>query len=163
MSFFIQLIAALFVAAHVVVPGAGLVVARDESHTITFTNKCGYGTPTLRGQDGSVLSTGEPYTSGGAVGGLIAYLQTGECGENGEGCTLIETNLANGWSSTDISLISPHAFSVTSGFGFYNGCDGIGADCAYDGCPEAFYSADQTYVQVGCPSDNVNLAITFCD
>ena len=48
--------------------------------------------------------------------------QSGSCGLNGEGCTLIETTLKNptspgAGSSTDISLIPPHTFSVTSGFG----------------------------------------------
>ncbi|KAF8726218.1 hypothetical protein AX14_007929 [Amanita brunnescens Koide BX004] len=52
------------------------------------------------------------------------YLRTplliGSCGLDGEGCTLIENTLVNpttpgSGSSTDIPLIPPHAFSVTSG------------------------------------------------
>ncbi|CCL99880.1 uncharacterized protein FIBRA_01905 [Fibroporia radiculosa] len=107
------------------------VQVRGESHTVTFTNNCGYGTPYLWGPDGVLLSTGSPYTSNGPADGLIAYLQTGDCGNNGEDCTLIEASLNNaGGSSADISLIPPHEFSVTSGFGYYNGCDGAGADSA---------------------------------
>jgi len=53
---------------------------------------------------------------------------TGGCGNDGEDCTLVEASLINGASSADISLIPPHEFSVTSGFGYYDGCDGVGAD-----------------------------------
>ncbi|PIL32341.1 hypothetical protein GSI_05587 [Ganoderma sinense ZZ0214-1] len=137
-----------------------------ESHTVHFDNRCGYGTPTLI-QGPNVLSTGADYTSNGPLIAAIAYLQTGNCGFNGDGCTLIETTLenvapGNGGSSSDISLIPPHQFSVTSGFGYYNGCDGAGADCTYQGCPTAFYHPDDTWVQVACRDDNVNLVITFC-
>ncbi|THH10563.1 hypothetical protein EW146_g8332 [Bondarzewia mesenterica] len=146
-----------------------------ESHTVTFDNRCGYGTPLLKA-NGATLSTGGAYTSNGPLTAAIAFLQTdgnnkiltGGCGDNGESCTLIETTLVNptspgSGSSTDISLIPPHSFSVTSGFGYYNGCDGAGADCTYSGCPTAFYQPGDTGVQVACQADNVNLAITFCD
>ncbi|KAJ7503672.1 glycopeptide [Mycena galericulata] len=135
---------------------------RAETHTVHFTNLCGGGTPTLiRGPN--VLSTGGDYTINGPLISAIAYLQTGGCGFNGEGCTLVETTLNNAGSSTDISLIPSHAFSVTSGFGYYNGCDGAGADCTEPDCPQAFEDPSQTYKQVGCSAANVNLAITFCD
>ncbi|PIL32322.1 hypothetical protein GSI_05568 [Ganoderma sinense ZZ0214-1] len=138
----------------------GTVVA--ESHTVHFTNNCGFGTPTLI-QGPNVLSTGGDYTSNGPLISAIAYLQTGSCGFNGEGCTLIETTLENGASSTDISLIPPHTFSVTSGFGYFNGCDGAGADCTSADCSTAFHQPNDTFVQVACTVDNVDLAITFCD
>ena len=53
---------------------------------------------------------------------MLTATPAGSCGDNGEGCTLIETTLVNptspgSGSSTDISLIPPLAFSVTSGFG----------------------------------------------
>lgn len=139
------------------------VQVNAESHTVTFNNKCGYGTPYLRASNGAVLSTGGSYTSNGALEGAIAYLQTGSCGNNGEGCTLVETTLQNGYSSSDISLISPHSFSVSSGFGYFDGCSGAGADCTSADCSDAFHSSDQTWVQVGCSAANVGLAITFCD
>ncbi|PCH44509.1 hypothetical protein WOLCODRAFT_76465 [Wolfiporia cocos MD-104 SS10] len=143
---------------------AALVPARAETHTVTFTNDCGYGTPYLRAQNGDVLSTGDAYTINGPLIGAIAYLQTGsDCGANGENCIIVETTLENGYSSTDLSLIPPHAFQVTTGFGYYNGCDKTGADCTSADCTDAFHESDQTWVQVGCPVDNCDLAITFCD
>nr|GAT53083.1 predicted protein [Mycena chlorophos] len=161
---------------------------RGESHTITFTNKCALFplgldssifklsrlsgaalelSPTLI-QNGNVLSTGGAYTTNGPISAAIAYLQTGSCGFNGEDCTLLEVTLQNptspgSGSSVDLSLIPPHAFSVTSGFGYYNGCDGTGADCSSADCPTAFHSSGDTTVQVACQDDNVDLAITFCD
>ncbi|KZT07553.1 uncharacterized protein LAESUDRAFT_742943 [Laetiporus sulphureus 93-53] len=140
-----------------------LVQVNAETHTVTFNNKCGRGTPYLRAQNGQVLSTGGAYTISGPLIGAIAYLQTGGCGNNGEDCTLIETTLKNGYSSTDVSLIPPHEFNVAAGFGYYDGCDGKGADCTSADCTTAFHTSDQTWVQVGCAVDNENLVITFCD
>ncbi|EPT05666.1 hypothetical protein FOMPIDRAFT_1027255 [Fomitopsis schrenkii] len=135
-----------------------------EQHTVSFTNKCGHGTPTLKGQNGQTLSTGGAWTSSGEALGLIAYLPlVGGCGTNGEGCTLVEATLKNGGSAADISLISPHEFSVTSGFGFYGGCDGAGTDCTSSSCPKAYRQPDDNFAIVGCSASNVNLAITFCD
>ncbi|KAF8900901.1 glycopeptide [Mucidula mucida] len=144
-----------------------IALVAGESHTISFDNGCGYGTPTLISQSGTVLSTGGDYTSSGPIVGAIAYLQTGNCGFNGDSCTLIETTLVNpttagSGSSTDISLISPHAFSVTSGFGYYNGCDGAGADCTNANCPTAFHVSTDNGVQVACQTNDVSLSITFC-
>ncbi|KAF9561904.1 glycopeptide [Agrocybe pediades] len=143
-----------------------IVGAHAESHTVRFTNRCGFGTPRLI-QGGNVLSTGGDFTSNGPLVGAIAYLQTGSCGFNGEGCTLIETTLRNptspgSGSSTDISLIAPHSFSVTSGFGYFNGCDGAGTNCNGPNCNTAFHVPTDNQVQVACQSSNVNLAITFC-
>ncbi|KAJ3494252.1 hypothetical protein NLJ89_g10849 [Agrocybe chaxingu] len=139
-----------------------------ERHTVHFDNRCGRGTPRLI-QGSNVLSTGGDYTINGPLRGAIAYLQTGSCGFNGEGCTLIETTLINptpgrpgSGSSTDISLIPPLRFSVTSGFGYYNGCDGAGANCNNANCPTAFKVPSDTHVQVACQQNDVNLAITFC-
>ncbi|KAF8823893.1 hypothetical protein HHX47_DHR9000169 [Lentinula edodes] len=140
--------------------------AQAETHTVSFTNLCGRGVPTLKA-NGVTLSTGGAYTSNGPLEAAIAYLDVG-CGANGEGCTMVETTLVNptspgSGSSTDITLISPHTFSVTTGFGYYDGCDGAGADCTSASCSTAFHVSTDTGVQVACQSDNVNLAITFCD
>ncbi|KAJ7292198.1 glycopeptide [Mycena rebaudengoi] len=140
---------------------ASIAYVRAETHTVHFTNACGRGTPTLV-QGPNVLSRGGDFTINGPLIGAIAYLQTGSCGFNGEGCTLVETTLRNGFSSTDLSLIPPHSFSVTSGFGYFHGCDGAGADCTGPNCPTAFMNPDETFKQVGCPAADVNLAITFC-
>ncbi|KAJ6468552.1 Glp-like protein [Mycena vitilis] len=143
---------------------AGNVAA--ETHTVTFNNNCHTGTPMLI-QGTNVLSTGGAYTVNGPLNSAIAYLQTGNCGFNGDGCTMVETTLKNpttpgGGSSTDITLIAPHAFSVTTGFGYYNGCDGAGADCTSASCPTAFHATGDTQVQVACQTNDVNLVITFC-
>ncbi|KZV76448.1 hypothetical protein PENSPDRAFT_747636 [Peniophora sp. CONT] len=148
-----------FVVALVAIAGV-----RAETHTITFNNACGRGTPTLVSQNGAILSTGGPFTSNGPIVGAIAYLQTGGCGLNGENCLTVETSLINGAgrSSTDLTLIPPHAFQITTGFGYFSGCDGAGADCTGPNCNTAFHVPSDTFVQVGCSADNVNLVITFC-
>lgn len=114
-----------------------------------------------------MISTGQPYTSNGPFSAGIAYLQTGSCLFNGEGCSLLEMTLGNPTcagcgSSSDISLIPPHAFNVPVAFSYSNGCDGQGAACNTPGCSTAFYVPDDTTVQVACQTDNVNLVITFC-
>ncbi|KDR69861.1 hypothetical protein GALMADRAFT_1351979 [Galerina marginata CBS 339.88] len=47
-----------------------------------------------------------------------------------------------------------HSFSVTSGFGYFNGCDGSGADCTNGGCPMAFRNPNDNFAQVACQSNN---------
>ncbi|KAI0821611.1 hypothetical protein BC628DRAFT_1422438 [Trametes gibbosa] len=141
-------------------------LARAEQHTIRFENKCGKGTPQLI-QGGKVLSTGQDYTSNGPFSAGIAYLQTGDCGFNGERCSLLEMTLVNptvpgGGSSTDISLIAPHAFNVETSFSYFSGCDGQGAICSSGTCKSAFFQPNDNQVQVQCENENVNLLITFC-
>ncbi|KAF8883281.1 glycopeptide [Infundibulicybe gibba] len=141
-----------------IIATSGLVQA--ESHTVHFDNRCGFGTPTLiRGS--SVLSTGGDFTINGPLLGARGYLQTGGCGFDGVGCTVIETTLRNptspgSGSSTDISLIPPLAFSVTTGFGYFNGCNGAGADCTNPQCPTAFFKPEDTHVQVPCQINDVS-------
>jgi len=139
---------------------------RSETHTVTFDNRCGHGTPLLKANF-KTLSTGSAYTTNGPLEAAIAYLDTGSCGSNGEGCLLVETTLKNptapgAGSSTDISMIPPHAFSVSTGFGYHNGCEGAGADCTDANCPTAFHVATDYQAQVQCEDNNVNLVITFC-
>ncbi|KAF9071690.1 hypothetical protein BDP27DRAFT_1291170 [Rhodocollybia butyracea] len=136
-----------------------------ETHIVKFDNQCGFGTPQLI-QGNQVLTTTE-YTFNASYSG-IAYLQTGTCGFNGEKCgtvemTLINAIVAGGGSSADISYIPPLKYSIPYKFEFYGGCDGQGASCSSPECSEAFYTPDQTYVQVACQTDNVNILITFCD
>ncbi|GAB1517401.1 hypothetical protein RhiTH_000449 [Rhizoctonia solani] len=144
------------------------VGVQAERHVVHFDNRCGYGTPTLI-QGGRVLSTGGDYVSNGPLVAAIAYLQTGACGFNGENCSLLETTLKNPTcagcgSSTDVSLIPPHKFSVTTGFGYYNGCDGTGNNCKSAGCCPggAFCTPTDYQSQRQCQANDVNLAITFC-
>ncbi|KAF9473063.1 glycopeptide [Pholiota conissans] len=144
---------------------AVVIGAHAESHTVTFDNRCGRGTPMLI-QGPNVLSTGQPFTSNGPLISAIAYLQTGPCLFNGEGCTLVETTLVNptspgSGSSSDISLIPPHAFNVAAGFTYNNGCSGH-TDCTDANCPTAFHKPDDTQVQVACQANNAGLTIIFC-
>ncbi|CAE6358572.1 unnamed protein product [Rhizoctonia solani] len=139
-----------------------------ERHVVHFDNRCGRGTPTLI-QGGRVLSTGGDYVSNGPLVAAIAYLQTGQCGFNGENCSMLETTLKNPTcagcgSSTDVSLIPPHKFHVTTGFGYYGGCDGVGNNCkSASCCPSgAFCKTDDYQSQRQCQANDVNLAITFC-
>ncbi|PCH43867.1 glycopeptide, partial [Wolfiporia cocos MD-104 SS10] len=139
--------------------------ASAETHTIRFNNQCGYGTPQLV-YNGAAVSTGQDYTVDGSFSG-IAYLQTGDCGLNGEECLLLEMTLINptvpgGGSSADISLIAPHAFNVQGSFSYFNGCNNTGANCADASCAAAFYQPDETEVQVACETDDVDLLIAFC-
>ncbi|KAF8829266.1 hypothetical protein HHX47_DHR3001200 [Lentinula edodes] len=136
-----------------------------ETHIVKFDNQCGYGTPQLI-QGNDVLTTTE-YTFNEPYSG-IAYLQTGGCGFNGEYCGIVEMTLDNptvsgSGASADISYIPPLAYSVPYKFEFYGGCDGEGASCNSSACSEAFYEPDQTYVQVACQNDDVNILITFCE
>ncbi|KAH9957349.1 hypothetical protein BC827DRAFT_1226439 [Russula dissimulans] len=114
----------------------GVMVVRAESHTISFDNKCGTGTPQLV-VGGQILSSGQDWTSNGPAQSGIIYLQTGPCLLNGENCALIEYNLNNPTcagcgSFVDISLISPHDLNVPVAFSFFDGCDGQGASCMID-------------------------------
>ncbi|KAF8814051.1 hypothetical protein BYT27DRAFT_7082999 [Phlegmacium glaucopus] len=144
------------------------IFVKAETHTVHFDNRCGFGTPTLI-QGPNVLSTGGDFVSNGPLTAAIAIILNNRgCGFNGEGCTLIETTLRNptspgSGSSSDISLIPPHAFSVTSGFGYFNGCNGLGADCTSATCDTAFRNPGDTSKQVACQINDVDLAITFCD
>ncbi|KLO11422.1 glycopeptide [Schizopora paradoxa] len=157
----------LSIALVAVIVAAVIAIAEAESHTVTFTNNCGFGTPTLI-QSENILSTGDDFTSNGPLIGASAFLQTGVCGSSGENCTLVETTLANPTSpglgsGTDISLIPPHAFSVASGFEYFDGCDGVGKDCADPDCEAAFHNPGDPSLVTICEADNVGLNITFCD
>ncbi|KAJ7805877.1 hypothetical protein B0H14DRAFT_2610950 [Mycena olivaceomarginata] len=86
---------------------------RAETHTIEFTNKCGFGTvrivlflPPTFVESGRVLSTGDFTINGPLING-IAYLETGACGTSGEGCTTVQANLTDGNSCAEVSLVPP--------------------------------------------------------
>ncbi|KAI4523782.1 hypothetical protein K525DRAFT_361152 [Schizophyllum commune Loenen D] len=140
-----------------------------ESHTIKFNNQCGYGTPTLiQGGNTLTLNDANEYTSDGQFAAAIAYLQTGGCKYNGEGCmtteiTLVNPSSAGSGSSVDLSLIPPLAFNVPTTFSYYGGCDGNGKTCDSDSCGvNAFFISTDYQAQVQCQEDDVNLLITFC-
>ncbi|KAI0030058.1 hypothetical protein K488DRAFT_33100, partial [Vararia minispora EC-137] len=130
-----------------------------EMHTVEFYNLCGSGTPVLM-QNGVVLSTGAAYTSDGPLMSILAFLQTGACGPNGENCTVVQANLTNPTcvgcgSAAAVNLFPPYAFSKTTGLGFYNGCDGAGIDCTSPSCP--IYDVTTGLRTVRCQTDNVSL------
>ncbi|KAF8893368.1 hypothetical protein BD779DRAFT_1390500, partial [Infundibulicybe gibba] len=143
-----------------------LTLVLAEKHTIMFDNRCGHGTPQLI-VGGKILANNATFSADGPLLSGIAYLQTGKCLLNGEGCTLVEMSLVNPacpgcGSSTDISLIPPLAYSVSTGFSYFGGCDGMGATCSSPSCAAAFFNPDENRVQVACQDNNVNLLITFC-
>jgi hypothetical protein len=131
------------------------------------------------------VSNGSAHTSTGAFSG-IAYLQTGACLFNGEGCALLETTLIDPGcpgcgSSTDISLIAPHVLNVpvracsprvashalTMGaqiaFAYTSGtCAGRGTACTTPACTSAFFVPTDNQVQVQCEDTDADLEITFC-
>ncbi|KAF8829583.1 glycopeptide [Lentinula edodes] len=145
---------------------AAPIKIRSETHTINMVNNCGTGTPTLV-QNGAVLNSGNSYTATGPFSAGIAYLQTGECGLNGDECTTVEMTLVNptapgAGSSTDITLIAPHAFNKGVGFRYFNGCDGQGQTCATADCTDAFRTPTDYFAQTQCEENNVGLTITYC-
>ncbi|KAF5321883.1 hypothetical protein D9619_002163 [Psilocybe cf. subviscida] len=148
--------------------GLPILQAFAETHTVHFDNRCGFGTPTLvNAETLQILSTGEDFTINGPLQIAVAYLQTGDCGLLGEGCTLIEITFANPTSpglgsSADINLIPPQAFSVASGFEFINAeCEGRGLDCTSSTCAAAVRSPEAPVVV--CLAANASIAISFCD
>ncbi|GJE97617.1 glycopeptide [Phanerochaete sordida] len=149
--------------------GAGVVLgARAETHTVSFVNNCGFGTPILE-VNGQTVSTGQSVTFNGPVMDAIAFLQTGGCGDNGEDCALVEITLENSTSpgsvsSGDILLIPPHQFSVPTSFEFIGAmCTGSGASCPDVDCGGPGIGRNPDDPQVVCVGNNVGVVITFCN
>ncbi|KZO97734.1 hypothetical protein CALVIDRAFT_58866 [Calocera viscosa TUFC12733] len=121
---------------------AAVVIA--ESHTIEFTNNCGFGTPTLV-VDGTVVSTGDAYTANGPITDAFAFLQSGSCGANGESCAVLEPYLCNAADSgcngsyVDLEITPPYSLSPEFRWYFYgNDCAGEGVTCNDDQCAIVF-------------------------
>ncbi|KAK1217440.1 hypothetical protein PQX77_019904 [Marasmius sp. AFHP31] len=133
-----------------------------ETHTITMINRCNRGTPTLIREGGVVVSTGDPYTANEAIATTIAYLQTGECGFNGENCMTTEITLKNpdpnapgSGSSVNLSLIPPLAFNVPISFRYTGPCSD-GNACLDANCPSdnAFRVPEDTHSQRACQNND---------
>ncbi|KAI0819949.1 glycopeptide [Trametes gibbosa] len=152
-SFIVSVVVAVCVSTHV----------SAEGHLVRFLNRCGSGTPTLV-QGGRTLSTGGDFVSNGPINSALAYLQTGQCGFNGENCATVEMTLTDSSGSfADISLIPPHAFNVGSvSFRFFGTCSGFGQTCASANCNTAMHSPDDTGAIVFCGQPDVNLLVEFC-
>ncbi|KAJ3902173.1 glycopeptide [Lentinula edodes] len=146
----------LNIAAFSAILAAGV---KAENHTVKFLNNCGIGTPLLK-QNGVTLSTGASYTINGPFSAIALniLIPSGNCGSNGEGCTVVETTLANSGSSTTFNMSS---YSIPTGFAYFNGCDGEGWDCTIPGCPGA--TGIISPLPIECLATNVDLEITFCD
>ncbi|KAJ3822535.1 hypothetical protein F5880DRAFT_1447016, partial [Lentinula raphanica] len=89
------------------------------------------------------------------------FFRSGECLLNGEHCTTLELTLKNpttpgAGSSTDVTLISPHAFNVGVGFSYFNGCDGQGQTCGTASCTSAFRTPTDYFAQTQCETNNVS-------
>lgn len=106
------------------------------SHTITFNSNCASSIMQLPGIGNYGTGT---YTFDGDVNGGIASGGS-SCDENGVPCTAVEFTLNDGYSTGDITLISPHVYSAEASFEFSNG---QGATCASADCgtDNAFYSS----------------------
>ncbi|KII89699.1 hypothetical protein PLICRDRAFT_561358 [Plicaturopsis crispa FD-325 SS-3] len=136
-----------------------------ETHTITLVNNCGTGNPVLKTNGNTLKSGNGDYTSNAAIVAAISYLDTG-CGANGEGCLLVETTMQNpstagSGSSTDLSLIPPHAFNRKATFAYKNGCSDS-LSCDSGSCDTAFHVDTDTYVQRACQVNDAGLTITYC-
>ncbi|KAN0101273.1 hypothetical protein V8E55_001257 [Tylopilus felleus] len=132
-----------------------------ETHTIKFINKSVISSPSLMYNGQDVLNGSDTYTSTGTYSGIAFSSRLGPCNTNGENCVLLETTLINPTcagcgSSTDISLIPPHAYNVETSFAYYNGCDGQGQTCSGPNCTSsAFFASNDNFVQVECQITNV--------
>ncbi|KAF7973264.1 hypothetical protein HWV62_15695 [Athelia sp. TMB] len=121
----------------------------------SVVNNCGYGTPMMNGPSTGLISIPGGYSTGGDMTGWIVYLQTGSCGANGENCLILEGTLNGGYSSVDISRISPHGFNAPLGFSYTNGAGGkecASADCSCN--DSAFCSPTDYGAQVGSSDPN---------
>ncbi|KAJ7262192.1 hypothetical protein B0H12DRAFT_1104707 [Mycena haematopus] len=134
--------------------------AHAESHTVKFDNS----RPQLI--KGGVVLTSTSYTSTGDLDAAIASVSSnlsGDCLFNGENCTLLELTMTNPVSvgGGSISLNSA-VYLILTRLRFYGGCDGIGTTCNSQSCTTAFRHPDDTWVQIACQENNVNLLISFC-
>ncbi|KZP16081.1 hypothetical protein FIBSPDRAFT_934811 [Athelia psychrophila] len=139
---------------------AGIVSA---GHSVGIVNNCGSGTPMMDGPDTGLINVSGGYSTSGDMTGWIIYLQTGQCGANGENCLTVEGTLNGGFSSVDISDIAPHAINVPTAFSYTNGAGG--KYCASGNCPcndAAFCQPTDYGAQVGSSDPNASITITFC-
>ncbi|KAF8600276.1 hypothetical protein BDV93DRAFT_496924 [Ceratobasidium sp. AG-I] len=151
--------------------GVASLSIRDwqESHTITFQNNCGKGTPQLQ-RNGKILSTGEPFTQKGRHLVATAWLATDGCGPSGENCTLVELDLMNAIntttdSSTNILIADQYKFSVPVKFQYFGSCSTSNECLSASCCPQGAVCNDSEPDNMSerlCLANNANVAITFC-
>ncbi|KAH9931886.1 uncharacterized protein B0H18DRAFT_988436 [Fomitopsis serialis] len=128
----------LKLAAGIIATTFVVLKVNAETHTVTLSNNCGFGTTTLLSQSGQVLSTGSAYTANGPAYGLVAYLQAYRRGV--------------------LRLGSVRSIDRAR-FNFYDGCDGVGEDCD---CCLTYHTQARPPLARSCSADNVNINITWC-
>ncbi|EIW85937.1 hypothetical protein CONPUDRAFT_148070 [Coniophora puteana RWD-64-598 SS2] len=133
-----------------------------ESHQVTFTNNCGYGTPLFLYQGDSTPQGGT--TIQGELNGGIAWLENGSCTTDGVNCGAVEFTLQNtGYSQADITLEPEgnHNYLYPIGFNFINGCSN-GLFCDNPNCiTVASFSPTQVPL-ADCQADNCGINVIFC-
>ncbi|KZV68928.1 hypothetical protein PENSPDRAFT_502878 [Peniophora sp. CONT] len=141
--------------------------AYSESHTVSFINNCGFGTPVLL-VDEVVVSNGSDYSSDMSIIKGVAYLDQDGCASGGsESCMEIEINLSNSSPSfVDILLIPPQVYRSAACVTYSDGCDGASLTCTGPDCSEAIISEDDpsgSGAVLVCEDSDANVIITFCD
>jgi len=135
--------------------------AAAESHQVTFTNNCGYGTPLFLYQGNS--NPQGATTIQGELNGGIAWLENGSCTTNGVNCGAVEFTLQDtGYSQADITLEPEgnHNYVTPLGFNFINGCS-TGLFCNSPTCSEASFTPTQVPL-VDCQANDCGINIIFC-
>ncbi|KAF9514428.1 hypothetical protein BS47DRAFT_1342982 [Hydnum rufescens UP504] len=102
--------------------------ASAESHTVTFTNSCGFGVqPVICSNSISGYCTSPGYLNPGASnsythsGPFVSWISYGQgngihCQTNGENCLITEGTLQNLNPCYGMTLIPPHAFNFGNSF-----------------------------------------------
>ncbi|KAF9514429.1 hypothetical protein BS47DRAFT_1328834 [Hydnum rufescens UP504] len=153
--------------------------ASAESHTVRFTNSCGWGVQPVicsNSISGYCTSPGylnprasNSYTHSGPFVSWISYGQGNgiHCGTNGEHCLITEGTLQNlnpckGCNSVDLSLIPPHAYNFGNSFSFSDGSGGHGCETA--DCPTAFHQdGNDGKYQIQSNGHDISITIDFCN
>lgn len=74
--------------ATVIATVATLTGIVSAGHSVSVVNNCGYGTPMMNGPSTGLISVAGGYSTSGDMTGWIMFLQTGQCGNNGESCLI---------------------------------------------------------------------------
>ncbi|KAK0517806.1 hypothetical protein OC835_008044 [Tilletia horrida] len=128
-------------------------------HTINFSSNCPSAVVQIPGHGN--YGTGS-YTFDGDVNGGIASAGQ-SCSVDGNGCISVEFTLNNGYSTGDITLISPHAYSGAASFTMTPG--GSSATCDNPNCGpnNAFYQptdyGSQRYDSDASGNSGININI----
>ncbi|EIW85936.1 hypothetical protein CONPUDRAFT_148069 [Coniophora puteana RWD-64-598 SS2] len=133
-----------------------------ESHQVTFTNNCGYGTPLfLYSSDGTPQGA---TTIQAPLSGGIAWLENGSCTTDGVNCGAVEFTLVNtGYSQADITLEPEgnHTYLYPIGFNFTNGCSN-GLFCDNSNCKNVASFTPTQVPLAQCSADNCGINVIFC-